>query len=138
MLDIGWNELLVIALVTIIVVGPKELPLVLRTVTQFMRKLRAMASEFQSGLDELARDAELQDLKKSIEKTASQDIAGDLEKSVDPTGEINRSARALEASLKEEPKPEARTPKRKKTKTDVAVGTETSADSPEPDKADKI
>lgn len=104
MLDIGWNELLIIALVTIIVVGPKELPHVLRTVTQFFRKMRAMASEFQSGLDDLAREAELQELKKSIEKTASTDLAGELEREIDPTGEIDRSVRELETQVKEDPR----------------------------------
>lgn len=104
MLDIGWNELLIIALVTILVVGPKELPRVLRTVTQFFRKLRAMASEFQSGLDDLAREAELQDLKQNIEKTASTDFAGELEQEFDPTGEVDRSVRELGNQVKEDPR----------------------------------
>lgn len=104
MLDIGWTELLIIALVTIIVVGPKELPRVLRTVTQVVRKLRAMASEFQSGIDDLAREAELDDLKKSIEKAASTDIAGELENQIDPTGEVTRSMQEIETSLKEDPR----------------------------------
>lgn len=104
MLDIGWPELTIIALITILVVGPKEIPHVLRTVTQFVRKLRAMASEFQSGIDELAREAELDDMKKSIEKTASRDLASDLEKTVDPTGEMSGSVRDIETSLKEDPR----------------------------------
>jgi sec-independent protein translocase protein TatB len=103
MLDIGWPELAIIALITILVVGPKEIPRVLRTVTQFVRKLRAMASEFQSGIDELAREAELDDLKNSIEKTASKDLASDLENTVDPTGEVAGSVREIEASVKEDP-----------------------------------
>jgi sec-independent protein translocase protein TatB len=100
MLDIGWPELMIIALITILVVGPKEIPRVLRTVTQIMRKVRGMASEFQSGIDELAREAELDDLKKDIEKTASKDIAGDLEKSIDPTGDVTKSMREIESSFK--------------------------------------
>jgi sec-independent protein translocase protein TatB len=104
MLDIGWPELAIIALITIIVVGPKEIPRVLRTVTQIMRKVRGMASEFQSGIDELAREAELDDLKKDIEKTASRDLAGDLEKSIDPTGEVTKSMREIETSVKEDPR----------------------------------
>ena len=104
MLDIGWPELLIVALVTIIVVGPKELPRVLRTVTQMVRKVRAMASEFQSGIDDLAREAELDDLKKDIEKAASTDIAGDLENEIDPTGEVTKSVREIEESLKEDPR----------------------------------
>jgi len=109
MLDIGWPELLIVALVTIIVVGPKELPRVLRTVTQLMRKVRAMAGEFQSGIDDLAREAELDDLKKSIEKTASTDLAGELENQIDPTGEVTKSMQEIETSLKEDPREETAT-----------------------------
>ena len=103
MLDIGWPELAIIALITILVVGPKEIPRVLRTVTKVVRKLRSMASEFQAGIDELAREAELDDLKKDIEKTASRDIAGEFENTVDPTGEVTKSVREIETSLKEDP-----------------------------------
>ena len=102
MLDIGWPELIIVALVTIIVVGPKELPRVLRTVTQIVRKVRAMANEFQSGIDDLAREAELDDLKRDIEKTASTDLAGELENQIDPTGEVTKSMREIEDSLKED------------------------------------
>ena len=105
--DIGWPELLIVALVTIIVVGPKELPRVLRTATQIVRKVRAMASEFQSGIDDLAREAELDDLKKNIEKTASTDIAGELENQFDPTGEVAKSMQEIETSLKEDPRQES-------------------------------
>jgi len=104
MLDIGWPELLIVALVTIIVVGPKELPRVLRTVTQMVRKIRSMASEFQSSLDDLAREAELDDLKKDIEKAATTDFAGELEHEIDPTGEVSKSMREIEESLKEDPR----------------------------------
>ena len=103
MLDIGWVELSIIALITILVVGPKEIPRVLRTVTQVVRKLRSMASEFQSGIDELAREAELDDLKKDVEKTATRDFAGELENTIDPTGEVKESVREIESSLKEDP-----------------------------------
>lgn len=107
MLDIGWNELLIIALLTILVVGPKELPHVLRTVMQMVRKVRAMAGEFQSGIDDLAREAELDDLKSDIKKTASSDIVGDLEREIDPTGEVTSSMREIETSLEEDPRESA-------------------------------
>ncbi len=103
MLDIGWYEIFVIAVITVIIVGPKELPRVLRAVTQITRKIRAMASEFQSGIDDIAREAELDDLKKSIEDSASTDIAGDLENTIDPTGELTESVRELGDSIKEDP-----------------------------------
>ena len=102
MLDIGWVELSIIALITILVVGPKEIPRVLRTVTQIMRKVRGMASEFQSGIDELARESELDDLKKDIEKTASRDFASEVENTIDPTGEVTESVRDMETSLKDD------------------------------------
>ncbi len=103
MLDIGWYEIFVIAVITVIVVGPKELPRVLRAVTQITRKVRAMASEFQSGIDDIAREAELDDLKKSIEETASTDIAGELENTIDPTGELSESVRELGDSIEKDP-----------------------------------
>lgn len=109
MLDIGWVELSIIALITILVVGPKEIPRVLRTVTQIMRKVRGMASEFQSGIDDLAREAELDDLKKDIEKTASRDFASELENTIDPTGEVTESVREIETSLKEDPRESSET-----------------------------
>jgi sec-independent protein translocase protein TatB len=130
MLDIGWVELSIIAMITVLVVGPKEIPRVLRTVTQAVRKVRAMASEFQSGIDELAREAELDDLKKDIEKTATQDIAGDLENTIDPTGEVTESVREIETSLKEDPRENSQT-------KNVAVAIQESAPSPPADEPEK-
>jgi sec-independent protein translocase protein TatB len=74
MFDIGWSELVVIAVVALIAIGPKELPGVLRMVGQWMGKARRMASEFQGQFNEAMREAEMADLKKSfdeIKETAS-------------------------------------------------------------------
>src|SRR5256885_11863877 len=68
MFDIGWSELVVIAVVALIAIGPKELPAVLRTVGQWMRKARRMASEFQGQFQEAMREAEMADLKKSFDE----------------------------------------------------------------------
>src|SRR3954469_18197811 len=68
MFDIGWSELVVIAVVALIAIGPKELPAVLRTVGQYMRKIRSMASEFQSQFQEAMREAEMADLKKHVDE----------------------------------------------------------------------
>ena len=65
--DIGASELLVIAVVALIVVGPKDLPMLLRKLGQFMAKLRGMASEFRASFDEMARQSELDDLRKEVE-----------------------------------------------------------------------
>src|SRR6266852_1567070 len=67
MFEIGWSELVVIAVVALIAIGPKELPGVLRTVGQYMGKIRKMASEFQGQFQEAMREAEMADLKKSVD-----------------------------------------------------------------------
>jgi sec-independent protein translocase protein TatB len=68
MFDIGWSELVVIAVVALIAIGPKELPGVLRMVGQWMGKARKMASEFQGQFQEAMREAEMADIKKSIDE----------------------------------------------------------------------
>src|ERR1700724_3275341 len=68
MFDIGWSEFLVIAIVALIAIGPKELPGVLRMVGQWMGKARKMAAEFQGQFQEAMREAEMADLKKSFDE----------------------------------------------------------------------
>ena len=71
MFEIGWGELLIIGIVALIAIGPKELPTVLRTLGQFMGKVRRMASEFQGQFQEAMREAEMADLKKHAEDLKS-------------------------------------------------------------------
>ena len=81
MFDIGWSELVVIAVVALIAIGPKELPGVLRMVGQWMGKARKMAAEFQGQFQEAMREAEMADLKKSfdeVREAASGFTAGNL------------------------------------------------------------
>src|SRR5580692_3906688 len=68
MFDIGWSEFVVIAVVALIAIGPKELPGVLRMVGQWMGKARKMAAEFQGQFQEAMREAEMADLKKSFDE----------------------------------------------------------------------
>ena len=68
MFEIGWSELVVIAVVALIAIGPKELPGVLRMVGQWMGKARKMAAEFQGQFQEAMREAEMADLKKSFDE----------------------------------------------------------------------
>lgn len=67
MLDVGWQELLVIAVVAIIVVGPRELPQLMRTVGQWLGRARRMAREFQYNIEEIGREAELDGLRRDID-----------------------------------------------------------------------
>ena len=89
MFDIGWSELVVIAVVALIAIGPKELPGVLRMVGQWMGKARKMASEFQGQFQEAMREAEMADLKKSFDEVkeaatgfASGNVMTSLQKDV--------------------------------------------------------
>jgi len=72
MFNIGWSELLVIGIVALIVIGPKELPGALRTLGQWMAKIRRMASEFQNQFHEAMREAELADLKKEVDEMSAK------------------------------------------------------------------
>ena len=78
MFDLGWTEMLVIAAVAIIIIGPKQLPAVLRTVGHWMGKARTLAREFQDSVNEAIRESELEDMRKELEQTR------DAAKSVDP------------------------------------------------------
>ncbi len=84
MFDIGWSELLVIGVVAIIAIGPKDLPLALKTVGQWVAKARTLAREFQGSLDEMIREAEtasgVDKMKQEIKDAASSlDVTKDLE-----------------------------------------------------------
>jgi sec-independent protein translocase protein TatB len=89
MFDIGWSELVVIAVVALIAIGPKELPGVLRMVGQWMGKARKMAAEFQGQFQEAMREAEMADLKKTFDEVketatglASGNVMTSLQKDV--------------------------------------------------------
>jgi sec-independent protein translocase protein TatB len=80
MFDIGWSEIAVIAVVALVVIGPKELPGVLRMVGQWMGKARKMAAEFQGQFREAMREAEMADLKKTfdeVREAATGIVSGD-------------------------------------------------------------
>jgi len=71
MLDLGWQEFMVIALVLVVVVGPKDLPKVLRAFAKFMGKARGMAREFQTSMMEVANQDEFRDVKKAFDDAKS-------------------------------------------------------------------
>jgi sec-independent protein translocase protein TatB len=113
MFDIGWSEFVVIAVVALIAIGPKELPGVLRMVGQWMGKARKMAAEFQGQFQEAMREAEMADLKKSFDEVkeaasgfASGNIMTSLQKDVSDSlqiGDIDKSVDAQIASAIDTP-----------------------------------
>ena len=97
MLDIGGWEFLIVAFVLLMVVGPKELPKMLRGFTRAMRQVRSMASEFTRGMEDLATDNELGDLKNTIAEVKSGNLAGVADK-IDPGGQLKESVSDIQSS----------------------------------------
>ncbi|WP_374656199.1 Sec-independent protein translocase protein TatB [Dongia sp.] len=91
MFDIGWSEMAIIAVVILVVLGPKELPHALKTFSHWMRAARKLGSEFQSGVNEIVRDAELEDAKRELQKISKQPISDKIEKAIDPAGDLKKA-----------------------------------------------
>ncbi|MCY3701156.1 MAG: Sec-independent protein translocase protein TatB [Rhodospirillales bacterium] len=90
MLDIGWTEVLVISVVVLFVVGPRDIPKVLRTVGQWAGKIRALAKEFRESVDDAVREAELDEVRKTVE-SARSGFRHEIRSTIDPGGELTRS-----------------------------------------------
>ncbi len=93
MFDISWTEFLLIGIVALIVIGPKELPAVMRTIGQWTRKIRNMAADFQRQFEQEMREAELSDLKKEVD-----DIGQNI-KSYDPLKDVRSDVEAIGKDL---------------------------------------
>jgi sec-independent protein translocase protein TatB len=107
MFDIGWPELLVILVVALIVIGPKDLPYALRTVGRWIGKARAMAREFQTHVDDMMRETELDELRKQATQVKDAlDVRKHVADTVDPDGSL-REAVSIPDPLKPagEPRP---------------------------------
>lgn len=89
MFDIGWQELFIVAVLAIIVVGPRDLPRTLRTVMSYISKAKGMAREFQNGIDEVAREVELDDIRKEANKIGMMDLEKEVKDTLDPSGSLN-------------------------------------------------
>src|SRR5437588_5104493 len=98
MFEIGWGELLIIGIVALIAIGPKELPGVLRTLGQWMSKLRRMATEFQNQFHEAMREAEVADLKKQVEDMTSQ---AQSYANFDPVGDVRRELESTQQQIEQ-------------------------------------
>ena len=92
MFDVGLPELLVIVLVALVVVGPKDLPKVVRGIARAIAKMRRMADEFMGTVNDYVRESELQELREAVEKTRrAMNGQGDFDDLVDPTGPAKKS-----------------------------------------------
>ncbi|NBQ76195.1 MAG: twin-arginine translocase subunit TatB, partial [Acetobacteraceae bacterium] len=98
MFDLAWSEIAVIAVVAVVVIGPKDLPEAIRGVAKGVQKLRRMAGDFQQQADELVREAKLDDVRNSIHEMKSTineirsfDIKGEIQKAVDADGTLQQT-----------------------------------------------
>ena len=102
MFDFGWQEFLVVAFVLVLVVGPKDLPKVLRAFTKFTSQARRMSSEFSRSLQEMADDEELKDVKKVLQDAKSGDFDEISEMFGDSvTEDIKSVGKELETDVKQ-------------------------------------
>ena len=126
MFDLGWQEFMLIALIALIVVGPKDLPRVIRAVSQGIRRVRGVAREFHSSLEEVAREAELDDIRKQARDLANEGLDESLRKDLDPMGEIEHSIRDAQRQFNDANS--ANGAAERELKSDIAKAQEPAAD----------
>ena len=98
MFDFGWQEFLVIAFVLVLVVGPKDLPKVLKTVTKYVRNMRQMASEFHRGIEKMADEADLKDVKQSFNDIKNKNFDKTIQSHIDPENEVTKALQQAKKS----------------------------------------
>ena len=89
--DIGWPELMLIGIVALVVIGPKDLPRALRVAGFWVRKARTLSREFQGSIDQMIREAELEEVRQDLKKATEFDLEKEIRTTVDPTGELAES-----------------------------------------------
>jgi sec-independent protein translocase protein TatB len=107
MLDFSWGQLALIAVVALVVIPSKDLPKALRTAGQWARKARAISREFQSSIEQMVREAELDEVKKEIESATRIDVEHEIRNTVDPGGELSAQ---MNTNLMDETKPSGDVP----------------------------
>src|SRR3990170_6346975 len=102
MFDIGWSEMAIIAFVALIVIGPKDLPRTMKAVAHWMRKARSLTREFQSGIDDMVREAELEDARKALDDTRRGNLQRTISNAIDPDDELAGEVRDVEREARRE------------------------------------
>ena len=127
MFDIGWQELFIVAALAIVIVGPRDLPRVLKTVMSLVRKARGMAREFQSGIDDVVREVELDDLRKEANSIANMDLEEEVKSALDPTGDLEKDMDMgdVQQSIQDSADEMNTTPERKEQPSEPAASAET-------------
>ncbi len=88
MFDFAWSEIALIGIVALIAIGPKDMPVAIKAVAGMIKKARRMAAEFQTHVDELVREADLQEVRDQFRQIRNFDFRGEIAKAVDADGSI--------------------------------------------------
>jgi sec-independent protein translocase protein TatB len=96
LLDFGWSELLLIGVVALVFIGPKDLPKALRVAGFWVRKARTLSREFQSSIDQMIREADLEDIRKDLKQASELNLDHEFRRTVDPTGSLEESLKPPE------------------------------------------
>src|SRR5271170_252531 len=94
--DLGWSEILLIGTVALVFIGPKDLPKAMRVAGYWMRKARTLSREFQSSIDQMIREAELEEVRQDLKKAAEFNLDKEFHNTIDPTGSLSESLKPAE------------------------------------------
>ena len=123
-LDFGMSELLLIGVVALVFIGPKDLPKALRVAGFWFRKARTLSREFQTSVEQMIRDAELDEMRQELKKATEIDLEKQFRETIDPTGSLAESLKPPELpkfsdtglqaapALEAQPQPAAEMPER--------------------------
>jgi sec-independent protein translocase protein TatB len=104
MFDFAWSEIAVIGVVALVAIGPKDMPAAIKAVTDMIKKARRMASEFQTHVDEMVREADLGEVRDQFNQLRNFNVKREVERAVDSDGSI-RATFASNPMLPDPPKP---------------------------------
>jgi sec-independent protein translocase protein TatB len=89
MFDFSWTEIALVGVVALVAIGPKDLPVAIKTIAGFVKKARRMAAEFQGHFDEMVREANLHEVQQQFNELRNFDIKGQIEKAIDSDGSLS-------------------------------------------------
>jgi sec-independent protein translocase protein TatB len=94
--DLGWSEILLIGTVALVFIGPKDLPKAMRVAGYWVRKARTLSREFQGSIDQMIREAELDEMRQDLKKAAEFDLDKEFHNTIDPTGSLREGLKPPE------------------------------------------
>jgi len=125
LLDFGWSELMLIGIVALVFIGPKDLPRALRVAGFWVRKARTLSREFQTSVEQMVREAELDEMRQELKKATEIDLDKEFRQTIDPTGTLTESLKPPE--LPDFSQPAADNPGRPAAETTEAATTDPQA-----------